>query len=335
MKTTKAHALRWAAAAIAVIVVAGMSGGAVAKDRREKNRSKTQAETPGTESGNGYIGVYMQDLTEKVRKGLDIDVTKGVLVSGVEDDAPAALAGVEEGDVIVKFNGRAVDSPDELRDAVSAVSPGKKAGVELVRDGKSKAVTVVVGERPEAQTFRWDSDDDNFPMHMARQFTMMGGPRLGVQAHELEDDDLASYFGSKKGEGILVLSVDEESVAGKAGVKPGDIINRVGNETIEDTGDVRKALEDYKEGDTFDITVLRHGKSQSLKATMDDQSHEFAFTLPPDEHFRMYAPHAPRAPRAPRMMMREGDRDELRRELDDLKREIRELKEELEGRDDG
>jgi hypothetical protein len=55
---------------------------------------------------------------------------------------------------------------------------------------------------------------------------MMVGPRLGVQAHELEDEGLASYFGAKKGAGLLVLSVDDESVAGKAGIKPGDIINR-------------------------------------------------------------------------------------------------------------
>ena len=322
--------LRWVAAAIAIIAVAGVSGVAMAKEK------KARVVTSGGETGNGYIGVYMQDLTDDVRKGLDLEVSKGVLVSGVEDDAPAALAGVEEGDVIVKFNGNAVTSPDELRDAVSAVAPGKTAQVELVREGKSKTMTITVGERPEQHSFRWYSgDDDTGAMHIARKFAMLGGPRLGVQAHELEDDGLASYFGARKGEGLLVLSVDEESVAGKAGVKPGDIINRVGDETIADVQDVREALRDYDEGDQFDITVLRHGKSQSLKATMDDQTHEFAFTMPGhDRHFQMLAPRPPRAPRAPRVWMQD-ESDDLRRELDGLKKELKELKEELEDRNDG
>jgi len=329
---TYPNGLRWVIAAIAVVAVAGMTGSALAK---EKSKTKTQAEAPGTESGNGYIGVYMQDLTAEVRKGLDLEVASGVLVSGVEDDAPAALAGVEEGDVIVKFNGKAVATPDALREAVSAVAPGEKARVELVRDGKAKTLTITVGERPERQTMRWESDGEDFPMHFGREFAMFGGPRLGVQAHELEDDGLASYFGAKKGEGVLVLSVEEESVAGKAGVKPGDIISRVGDEDIEDVGDVREALKDFDEGDPFDITVLRHGKAQSLKATMDDQAHEFAISVPGHEqHFKMYAPRTPRTPHAPRAWMNEG-RNDLRRELDDLKEELRELKEELEERNDG
>ena len=125
------------------------------------------------------------------------------------------------------------------------------------------------------------------------------------------------------------------AVAGKAGVKPGDIINRVGDETIADVQDVREALRDYDEGDQFDITVLRHGKSQSLKATMDDQTHEFAFTMPGhDRHFQMLAPRPPRAPRAPRVWMQD-ESDDLRRELDGLKKELKELKEELEDRNDG
>jgi len=335
-RTGYTNGLRWMVTAIAVVVVVGLSGSALAKEK-EKSKSKTQAETPGGETGNGYIGVYLQELSDDVRKGLDIEITKGVLVSGVEEDAPAGIAGIEEGDVIVRFNAKPVASPDELRDAVRDVKPGQEARVELMRDGKAKTLTVTVGDRPERHSIRWDSDndDDMTPMHFGRAFAMLGGPRLGVQAHELEDDALAAYFGAKKGEGVLVLSVDEESVAGKAGVKPGDIIHRVGDETIGDVDDVREALRDYDKGDQFDITVLRHGKTQSLKATMDDQSHEFAFTMPGnDGHFKMYAPRAPRAPHAPRAWMDEGS-DDLRRELDDLKKELKELKEELEERNDG
>jgi predicted metalloprotease with PDZ domain len=340
---SRKHSTIWLWAVVAVIAVAGASGAALAKERtKTSTKEKTNAEAPGTETGNGqgYIGVYMQDLTSQVKKGLDLKVEKGVLVSGVEDDSPADKAGIEDGDVITRFNGKTVASADELRDAVRAITPGKEAKIDIVHEGNSKSLTLTVSERPEEHAMHWESFGDNdAPMAMARAFTMMGGPRLGVEARPLEDDGLASYFGAKKGDGLLVLSVDDESVAGKAGVKPGDIISKVGNDKIEDTQDVRHALKDYDKGDTFDITVLRHGKSQSLKATMDEQDHDMAFNMhggPGTYQWRM-APHGMRTPMPPRMYMNmnPGDNDELRRELDDLKQEIRELKEKVGDRSDG
>jgi serine protease Do len=331
------HATLWVWTAVAVIAVAGASGVAVAKEKKLSS-TKTKTETPGGETGNsGYIGVYLQELTSQVKKGLDLKVEKGVLVSGVEEDSPADKAGIEDGDVIVRFNGKSVSSADELRSAVRATSPGKAAKVDVVHDGDSKTLTVTVSERPEHEVYHWDSHSDgDAPMAFARDFSMFGGPRLGIQAKELDDDGLASYFGAKKGDGLLVLSVDDESVAGKAGVKAGDIISRVGDDKIEDTQDVRHALKDYDKGDTFDITVIRHGKSQALKATMDEE-HEFAFdNMPQTYHWRgMMPPRAPRAPMTPRVYVHPGDRDELRRELDDLKEQIQELKEQLEDKNDG
>lgn len=331
------HATLWVWTAVAVIGIAGASGVAVAKEKKQTSaRSKT--ETPGTESGNGYIGVYLQELTSQVKKGLDLKVENGVLVSGVEEDSPADNAGIEDGDVIVRFNGKSVSSADELRSAVRATSPGKAAKVDVVHDGDSKTLTLTVSERPEQETMHWESHGDgDAPMMFARDFSMFGGPRLGIQAKELDDEGLASYFGARKGDGLLVLSVDDESVAGKAGVKAGDIISKVGDDKIEDTQDVRHALKDYDKGDKFDITVIRHGKSQALKATMDED-HEFAFdaVAPETFHWRgMMPPRAPRAPMAPRVYVTPGHRDELRRELDDLKQQIQELKEQLEDKNDG
>jgi serine protease Do len=310
----------------------GASDAATAKDRKgDQNRSGA---TPGAEktpsAEKGYIGIYMQELTAEVRKGLDLEVTRGVLVGGVEDDSPADLAGIEEGDVIVTFNGARVGSPEELGDAVRSLTPGSEARVELTRDGAAKTVTVTVGERPDRPVYRFEMDGDDLAPHFERAFAMFGGPRLGVQAHEIEDDELASYFKARKGDGVLVLSVEENSVADKAGVQPGDIIGQVGDEKIADVEDLRAALHDYEEGDPFDITVLRHGKSQALKATMDDQAHEFAFRSPQPGAFRWHDHTAPRV-----HVERRALQQDLRRELDDLKREMRELKEELEKRDDG
>jgi serine protease Do len=312
--------------AVWVMAAAIALTGAVGASAKEKSKASKATKEEVKEKAPGYLGVYMQDLSEDVRQGLDLDVKNGVLVSGVTDDSPAEKAGLEEGDVITSFGGKDVDSPNELRDAVSAFQPGAEAKVEFVRDGKEQSAVVTVGERPEGEWYSFSSPDidvhapDMSGFH--RAFTFVGGPRLGIQAHELEEDDqLASYFGTK--EGVLVLGVEEESVAAKAGVQAGDVIKSIGDEKIEDVGDLRDAMDDFDEGDEFTITVLRHGKSQSLKATMDEQ--EFSFNDSSAPAWREF-----RHMRAPRVRV---DQQQLRQELDQLKKEIQEMKEELKRQD--
>ena len=318
----KTHIARVALAVVAVAAILALG----AADAPAKDKKAAKAPKESTSKKSGYIGVYMQELTDEVREGLDMDVTKGVLVSGVQDDSPAAEAGVEEGDVVVSFGGTDVDSTQELRDAVSEYSPGSQAKMEVVRDGKTKAITLTVGERTEDES-SWYFNTPDVQIHglgdMHRAFTMIGGPRLGIDAHELEkDDDLSSYFGAK--EGVLVLGVEDESVASAAGVKAGDVITKIDDATVTDVRDLREAVRDFDEGDQFTITVVRKGKTQSLKATMDEQEFSFHNGDAPGS-FQWHG-------RAPRAHMR-VDRDQLRQEINDLKREIREMKEQLERED--
>lgn len=305
----------------AVLALTGAAD-AVAKDQKAPKASKERHKNE-----SGYIGVYMQDLTTEIREGLDLKVEKGVLVSGVADDSPAAKAGLEEGDVIVAFAGTDVTSPDQLRDIVGEFEPGSDAKLDVFRDGKAKSLTVTVGERPKnAFSFVTPDIDVDVPDggNFHRAFAVFAGPRLGIEAHEIDNDALGDYFGAKGG--VLVLDVEDESVAAKAGVQAGDVIQTIGDEKVEDVGDLRDSVRDFDEGDEFTIGVLRHGKTQSLKATMDEQEQAFFSGDAPMWREWRNGMRAPRALSAP-------NRNHIQKEINDLKKEIQEMKEQLERQD--
>lgn len=276
---------------------------------------------PAHAGERGYIGIYMQTLTQDIRDGLDLDLDHGVLVSGVEDDSPAQKAGLEDGDVIVEFDGKAVDSPNDLRDLVGEREPGARVSLVVIRDGERKTLEIELGERPEGWSvfdFGGKGDRWHFRDGPENSFAMFfGGPRLGVEATEL-NDDLAGYFDTKPGDGILVIGVRDGSVAEKAGVKSGDVIQKVGDEKVATVDDLRESLSDYEEGDQFAISVLRKGHEETLDATMDDQSvHSF------------WSGDHPRA-RVHVDRLRDIDREDIDKALDEMRGEIKTLKKEIE-----
>ena len=285
-----------------------------------------------TDDADGYLGVYMQKLTRDIARGLDLDVKRGVLISGVADGSPADKAGIEDGDVIIEFDGHKVNSPEDLRDLVEDTDVGKNVEITLIRDGDKKTIDIIVGERPEEFAWTFRGDDGIFldlKDGLQGVFTgFMPGPRLGVKATGM-NDDLASYFDTDKDGGVLVLEVEDESVAEAAGVKAGDVIQEVDGEDVSSVDELRESLEGFEEGDGFDVVVIRHGKKKTLKATMDDQNH-FKVIRGGDFHFDKWnLPH--------RYKVRKfdgGDRlyihkDDVKDELEELKEELEELKKEL------
>lgn len=261
-----------------------------------------------------FLGVTMQELTEEVKEGLGVDVKQGVLISDVIEGSPAEEAGIEEGDVVVEFAGKKVDSPSALQDLVLEQEEGDEVTIKLVRDGKTRTVKVTIGESDDFMTWiapeGMEFDFSNLP-YAAQWF---GGPRLGVRISDM-DEDLASYFGVKEGEGVLVLGIDEDSSAEGAGIKSGDVIVEVEGDKIESAGDIREALEDKEKGDEFTVTVVRKKKRQELNGTIKEGG------------LRWYQSHARRG--APDVQFYRQHSDELRKELDELRKEVDELKKEL------
>ncbi len=222
--------------------------------------------TAGSDSGKGYLGVMVENLSKEDRE--ELGLTHGVRVTKVIADQAAEKAGIKKDDIIQYFNDEKIRRPSNLVDAVRAVKPETPVKVKLVRDGKNMELTVTPGKLKSG--FKWfgiggDKNGDKNVFVISG-----GGGYLGVQLHKM-DKDLAGYFGAKNDQGALILKVEEDSPAEKAGLKSGDVIVQVGEKPIEEPGDVSGIISDMEKDDEVQIQVLRHKKKETVKAKLGER----------------------------------------------------------------
>ena len=271
---------------------------------------------PAGSKDKAYLGVKLQALTDDLRDGLGIKAKSGVLVSEVIEDGPAAKAGLQDGDVIVEYNRKKVETPQELMDLVRETPIGDEVRIKIVRDNKTKSFDVALAEWPDEPTVAFGMPDDfDFSEFSGPIVRVLQGHRLGVRLWEM-DENLAPYFGVDEGEGLLVLSVEDESTAAKAGIKTGDVITAIDAKAVTSVDEVREKVNKFDKGDDFVITVVRKKKEIKLDAEMQESG-----VMQLGRNFR--------APRWRYHMNKVDDRD-LRQELDELREELEELKKELE-----
>lgn len=209
-------------------------------------------------SKQGWLGVAIQDMTKEHARSADSKVEKGALVIDVVEHSPADSAGIEAGDIIIEFDSKAIHKADDLVKAVGKTKPGAKAHIVVVRKGERKTLQVALGKNPRC----CESFTISVPkVPCARVF--WGDCMLGVELMEL-NKQLGEYFQAPKGEGVLVKSVEKESVAEKAGLKAGDVVIKVGTSNVNEIKDIRRGMEDYSEGDTVDVVIIRKGTQMKL-----------------------------------------------------------------------
>jgi C-terminal processing protease CtpA/Prc len=206
----------------------------------------------------GYLGVAVQRLGSTEREKLGVKY--GVEVIRVEKESGAAKAGIKEDDIIQLVNGEKIRDPQALVDVMAELAPGAAVKIGLWRDGKGQEVTAILDKFKGSKHFSWD--EKRLP-HIIRS-----NAYLGIVLQEL-NPDLAAYFNVKKDEGVLIVQVEKETPAGKAGLKAGDVIVQMGEKTVADAGAVHEALADIKKGEAIDMVVIRHGKKEKIKAEPD------------------------------------------------------------------
>ncbi len=172
----------------------------------------------------GWLGVAIQELTPELASQFGVSDTKGVLVSDVMDDSPAKKAGFERADVITEYDGKPMDSPTHLRNAVAQTPIGRKVAVKVVRDKKPKTIDVTIVEQP--KTLGQPASEDS------GEATAPTGVLADLDVREL-NEELAARYGLKSSErGVVVVRVRAGSTAEEMGVREGDIILEVNRKAV-------------------------------------------------------------------------------------------------------
>ena len=172
----------------------------------------------------GWLGVSIQDLTPELASQFGIIDTKGVLVSDVLADSPAKKAGFERADVIVEYDGKIMDSPTHLRNAVAQTPIGKKVSVKLIRDKKPKTIEVAIVEQPKSLGQPGSEE--------SRESAVPTGVLSDLDVREI-NEELAARYGLKGIErGVVVVKIKPGSNAEEMGVREGDIILEINRKPV-------------------------------------------------------------------------------------------------------
>jgi serine protease Do len=199
----------------------------------------------------GYVGLYLQDIDDALAKALGLSSTSGALVSEVTAGGPADKAGLEQGDVILAYNGKAIDNTAQLRNLVAATEPGTSAKFEILRKSKKLEVTVVLGDRP--STLASNSSTGTEPQATA-------ATKLGLTVQTLTPD-IARQLGYKKEHGVVVTAVVPGSPADDASVQKGDLIVQVDRKNVRNVSEFEQDLSPLKSGDNVAFLVKRGEQS--------------------------------------------------------------------------
>lgn len=206
----------------------------------------------------GWLGVQIQNLDDEIAASLGLSSKDGALVADVVGGGPAAEGGVLAGDVITKFNGRAIDSARTLSRVVAEAEPTKPAKVTVWRDGKSRELTVQLGNAAQNEQVASNASPGG-----AQQGASAA---LGLTLRPLSDQDRERLGVPKDVQGALVAAVDPNSAAAEKGMRPGDVITRINQQRVNNVGDAVAALNAAKQSDSRALLLVRRGDSQRFVA---------------------------------------------------------------------
>jgi len=200
----------------------------------------------------GYLGVTLQNIDDNLAKALKLKSTEGAIVAEVAANGPAAKAGIQQGDIIIEFNGQKISDNTQIRNLVAQSKPQTQAKVGLLRKGTKMEVTVELGELQKERTGKHQEKEK--PEEQPTN-------KLGLSAQTLTPN-IAQQLGYDKDHGVVVTDVVAGSPADDAGLQKADLIKEVNRIEIRTVQDFNREITKVKKGSTVALLV-RRGPNQS------------------------------------------------------------------------
>ena len=197
-----------------------------------------------------WLGVYIQPLDNDAAKALEMETRDGALVTQVIEGSPAEKGGVEEGDVIIRFDNKNISDPSNLKNTVSLMPPGSKSEVIVFRNGSKKKLSVLLEELKDGKIVASNSSPST--------------SILGLDVREITDS-LRKKYGIEDEDGKLVIvSVDSNSEATDKGLREGDIIKRVGTQQVSSIKEFKKKVKASKSKGSLLLLIKKIDGSSSF-----------------------------------------------------------------------
>ncbi|MCY1350291.1 Periplasmic serine endoprotease DegP [compost metagenome] len=199
----------------------------------------------------GWLGVVIQEVNKDLAESFGLDKPAGALVAQIMEDGPAAKSGLQVGDVILSMNGQPIVMSADLPHLVGGLKPGDKASMEVVREGTRKTLNVTVGALPT------EGDDD---LAGAAPGAERSSNRLGVTVAELSAEQKKAL--DIKG-GVVIKEV-LEGPAALIGLRPGDVITHLNNQSIDSAKVFTKVAQSLPKNRSVSMRVLREGRASFI-----------------------------------------------------------------------
>jgi serine protease Do len=200
----------------------------------------------------GWLGVRIQQVTDEIAESLNIKPPRGALVAGVDDKGPAKPAGIEPGDVVVKFDGKDVKDPKDLSRVVADTAVGKEVDVVVIRKGAEETKKVTLGrleDTDKVQQANAKPKDEPAEKPVTQK-------ALGLDLALLSKDLRTKYKIKDSVKGVIITGVDGSSDAADKRLSAGDVIVEVAQEAVSNAADIKKRVDQLKKDGKKSVLLL-------------------------------------------------------------------------------
>ena len=212
------------------------------------------------ETRRGWLGVRIQQVTDEIAESLKISPPRGALVAGVDDKGPAKPAGIEPGDVIIKFDGKDIKEMRDLPRVVADTPIGKQTPVIIIRKGKEETKTVTLGRLEDGEKVAAaDPKGDAAPNKGVVKKT------LGIELANMSDDLRKRYKIKDSVKGVVITGIDANSPAADKRLSAGDVIVEIAQEAVANADDLQSKIDKLKKDGRKSALMLVAGADGELR----------------------------------------------------------------------